>query len=138
MFETASKLKYKLKQGCIYQGEILGPNIQGNKYGVTDYHIFVYQVYKPDEKEYMNPGELREHLVTRKIEQVLTDDIDAIVDMSIGMSMLSKKYRTKETQREGIVIRPRININGIYDKRFVGGRLSFKAINPKFLVKYNL
>ena len=145
MFETASKLKYKLKQGCIYQGEILGPNIQGNKYGVTDYHIFVYQVYKPDEKEYMNPGELREHLVTREIEQVpvlgefrLTDDIDAIVDMSIGMSVLSKKYRTKETQREGIVIRPRININGIYDKRFVGGRLSFKAINPKFLVKYNL
>lgn len=65
-------------------------------------------------------------------------DIDAIVDMSIGMSVLSKKYRTKDTQREGIVIRPRININGIYYKCFVGGRLSFKAINPKFLVKYNL
>ena len=145
MFEAASKLKYKLKQGCIYQGEILGPNIQGNKYGVTDYHIFVYQVYMPDEKEYMNPIQLREHLATREIEQVpvlgefrLTDDIDAIVDMSIGMSVLSKKYRMKETQREGIVIRPRININGIYDKRFVGGRMSFKAINPKFLVKYNL
>ena len=53
MVETASKLKYKLKHGGIYQGEILGQNIHGNKYGVTDYHIFVYQVYKPDEKEYM-------------------------------------------------------------------------------------
>ena len=44
MFETASKLKYKLKQGYVYQGEILGPNIQGNKYGVKDYCIIVYQV----------------------------------------------------------------------------------------------
>ena len=61
--------------------------------------------------------------------------------MSIGMSVQSKKYRTKETQREGIVtivIRLLIKVNGIYDKRFVDGQLSFKAINPKFLVKYNL
>ena len=145
MFETAAKLKDKLEQGYIYQGEILGPNIQGNKYGVKDYCIFVYQVYKPEEKEYLNPIQLQKHLAEKGIEQVpvlgefkLTDDIDAIVNMSIGMSVLSKKYRTKETQREGIVIRPRVNVDGIYDKRFVGGRLSFKAINPKFLVKYNL
>jgi hypothetical protein len=145
MFETAAKLKDKLKQGWIYQGEILGPNIQGNKYGVKDYCIFVYQVYKPDEREYLNPNQLQEHLAAREIEQVpvlgtfmLTDNIDAIVDMSIGMSVLDKKYRTKETQREGIVIRPLINVDGICDKRFVGGRLSFKAVNPKFLIKYNL
>lgn len=143
MYETASKLADKIQEGFIYQGEILGPNIQGNKYGLKDYRIYIYQVYVPETKTYLNPPQLTIHCEDFGLTQVpvlgrfqLTDDIDKIVEMSIGMSVL--KERGKDTQREGIVIRPVINIEGIYDKRFVGGRLSFKAINPKFLVKYNL
>ncbi len=137
--------KYADKFGCglIYQGEILGPNIQENKYGVKDYEVYVYQAYCPETKVYLAPKELSVHLQTTGLPQVpilgefdLTDDIDALVDMSIGMSVLTS--RGKDTQREGIVIRPIENVSGLYDKRFVGGRLSFKAINPKFLVKYNL
>lgn len=144
MYATiANKYADKFGYGFVYQGEILGPNIQGNKYGVKDYEVYIYQAYCPETKVYLAPGELSAHLQTAGLPQVpilgefdLTDDIDALVDMSIGMSVLAS--RGKDTQREGIVIRPLENIDGLYDKRFVGGRLSFKAINPKFLVKYNL
>lgn len=56
--------------------------------------------------------------------------------MAIGMSVLD--ICGKDTQREGIVIRSVVYVDGLRDKRFVGGRLSFKVFNPKFLVKYNL
>ena len=144
MYATiAEKYADKFGHGFVYQGEILGPNIQGNKYGVKDYEVYVYQAYCPETKVYLAPEELSTHLQNAGLPQVpilgeldLTDDIDALVDLSVGMSVLAS--RSKETQREGIVIRPLENVNDLYDKRFVGGRLSFKAINPKFLVKYNL
>lgn len=143
MYETASKYADHIDAGFVYQGEILGPNIQGNKYGVKDYSIHIYQVYVPETKTYLEPEALTFHCKWHGLTQVpvlgeldLTDDIDALVELSIGMSVL--KGRGKDTQREGIVIRPLKNIDGMHDKRFVGGRLSFKAINPKFLVKYNL
>ena len=142
MYETASKLAERIEYGFVYQGEILGPNIQGNKYGLKDYEINVYQAYCPETKTYLNPQELTSHCEWHCLKQVpvlgeleLTDNIDELVNLSIGMSVL--KGRGKDTQREGIVIRPLNNIH-VKDKRFVGSRLSFKAINPKFLVKYKL
>lgn len=142
MFATALKYKDIVAKGLIYQGEILGPNIQGNKYGLKDYAIYVYQVYNPEMKIYFDPIELERHLKMYNIPQVpilgeldLTDNIDELVEMAIGMSVL--KERGKDTQREGIVIRPLNNVENLCDSRFVGGRLSFKAINPKFLIKYD-
>ena len=141
MYVTAKALEDKLEPGLVYQGEILGPGIQGNKYGLQEYKIFVYQVWSPKTKTYLSPKALTEHLTNHGIAQVpvlgefdLVDDIDTLVDMAMDMSRLPG--RKKETQREGIVIRPLRNVDGMNDKRFVGGRLSFKAINPKFLLKY--
>ncbi len=143
MFKTASKLADKLIKTNIYQGEILGPNIQGNKYGLKDYEIRIYQCYVPEEKRYFTPHELSYNCWKDGLKQApvlgelkLTNNIDELVDMAIGMSVLDT--REKDTQREGIVIRPVVYVDGLQDKRFVGGRLSFKVINPKFLVKYNL
>ena len=48
--------------------------------------------------------------------------------MSMGTSMLNK-----QTQREGIVLRPLVEE---YDDD-LAGRLSFKVINPQFLLKYD-
>lgn len=142
MFETASKLKGKIMPGVIYQGEIIGPNIQGNKYGLTDFEIRIYQAYLRSTKTYFSPQVLMQHCKDFGLKQVpvlgeltLTDNIDELVNLSIGMSALDT--RTKETQREGIVVRPLENIY-LNDSRFVGNRLSFKVINPKFLIKYNL
>ena len=59
-------------------------------------------------------------------EITIINDIDYFVDLSIGKSIIYPK-----TEREGIVIRA---LNDENDP--IIGRFSFKAINPKFLLKY--
>ena len=56
----------------------------------------------------------------------MTDDVDALVAYSIDKSVLNK-----DTWREGVVYRAKYNSECTkYDNR-----VSFKAINPEFLVK---
>ena len=59
---------------------------------------------------------------------VLNHTVDELVAFSEGASVLNPKV-----QREGVVLRPLVEE---YDED-IGGRLSFKAINPKFLLKYD-
>ena len=143
MYQAAEKEKRWLKAGYIYQGELLGPNVQGNKYGLDEYRIFIYQIYSLKKKRYLTPIEMRWWQYSTGLDFVpdlgeftLTDDIDALVEMAKGDSVLS--VRGKNTKREGIVIRPLAYIDGLDKSKFPGGRLSFKAINPEFLVKYKL
>ncbi len=58
---------------------------------------------------------------------VLNHGVDELVALSEGTSVLNAK-----AQREGIVLRPLVEVEDDYL-----GRLSFKAINPKFLLKYD-
>jgi ATP-dependent RNA circularization protein (DNA/RNA ligase family) len=58
----------------------------------------------------------------------LNHSIDELVKLSEGVSVLNPK-----AQREGIVLRPMVEEHD----ETVGGRLSFKVINPKFLLKYD-
>jgi len=149
MFQTAeAQLGRKLERGYVYQGEILGPRIQGNKYGLKDYHIYIYNVWNIFYHRYLTPIQMARHCAVNGIDVVpyadvpyknafvLGDSIDCLVEMSKGQSILPG--RTKETPREGIVIRPLEYIEEPGDDRFVGGRLSFKAINPDFMIKYKL
>lgn len=139
MFTTVKKFYDSLKFVpfyTVFQGEIIGPKIQGNKYKLDDYRIYVFNVINKD-RYYVPSNEMRNLCKTLGIPTVplvdsikLTDDVDALVELSIGKSELNK-----DTQREGIVIRPCDDIN-VPDHRFVGNRLSFKVINPKFLLKY--
>jgi len=57
---------------------------------------------------------------------VLENDIDKLVEKSIGKSLINP-----QDWREGIVIRS-------HKEQFINReRFSFKAINPKFLLKYD-
>jgi hypothetical protein len=120
----------------VFQGEIIGPKIHGNKYKLDNYRIYVFNVINKD-GSYVPPAEMRNICRSLNIPTVpsvgcikLTDDVDKLVELSIEKSVINNSV-----QREGIVIRPYENII-IPDHRFVGGRLSFKVINPKFLLKY--
>ena len=137
-YQTAEKLIDNLKKtdrNTIFQGEIIGPNIQSNKYKLTTFKIYVFQASKAG--EYFTPYEFTDlcnkcGLTQAPVlgELILGDDIDELVKLAEGTSKLAK------IQREGIVIRPLENIK-INDKRFIEDRISFKAINPKFLLKYD-
>lgn len=123
------------------QGELCGPKIQGNKYKFKSKRIFFFNIMYCNPVRFLGLTELFD-LVTRcGLETVpildmhykLPSDVPKIVDLSKGKSVYG------DTQREGIVIRPEppiIDHNGF--QGMVGNRVSFKAINPEFLLDYKL
>lgn len=130
----------KLKWLCL-QGELCGPNIQGNKYKFKQKGIFFFNILYCNPVRYLSLADLCD-LTTRcglktvpilDMQYKLPSDIASIVDMSKGESYYGN------TPREGVVIRPEppiIDHNGF--PGMVGNRVSFKAINPEFLLKYKL
>ncbi len=116
------------------QGEMIGFGIQGNKYALKSTECWVFNVVDVDSRRYYSNAEVVEFCKTYGFKCVpevgefdLIDDIDAIVEMAKGNSVLNPKVN-----REGIVIRP---VTPIRDPDF--GWVSFKAINPNFLLKYD-
>jgi hypothetical protein len=63
----------------------------------------------------------------------LENNIEALIDRSTIKSTIHK-----EAWAEGIVIRPYLLLknSGLSNEYLNGGRVSFKAINPEFLIKY--
>lgn len=123
------------------QGELIGLGIQANRYNKMWYYIYFFNsgFYDSNRVQYNDIDtllELAKQVGLRTVPMLddnykLESDIDSIVEMSKGQSKLA------DIPREGIVIRP---IETIYDntiKGMVGNRISFKAINPDFLLKYD-
>lgn len=116
------------------QGEMIGPRIQGNKYGLFERQLYVFDVYLIDAKTYVTPERSQEIAADMGLASVpwlgvfdMAHTIADLVFMAEGPSFLNGNI-----PREGIVLRP---TTLRYDER--GNRVSFKAINPKFLLKYD-
>jgi RNA ligase (TIGR02306 family) len=136
------KLEDKLRQfrekhgfDIALQGEIIGLGVQGNKYKRPGKELHIFSVLN------LSTARLLDHTdQLSAIEELgltgvpvletitLKHTIPELVAYSEGMSRLNP-----DTHREGIVLRPE---SEVYDE-FLGGRLSFKVINPKFLLKYD-
>jgi len=106
----------------VLQGEIIGTDIQGNKYKVDGYDFYAFNLIIDGVK--FTTQEMKEILTAHNIKTVpilentftLLEDIPAMVEYAKGNSTLAK------TKREGVVVRN-------YDKN-----ISFKIINPDFLL----
>ena len=122
-----------LKSGFALQGEVVGEGIQGNKYRLRGQKVFFFNAFDIDKYRYPDFDEFIRLLASLDLETVpivdtsfrLVNDIPALVALSIAPSALNPK-----TQREGLVIRP------LREKTDALGRVSFKVINPEFLLKY--
>lgn len=117
------------------QAEVIGPGIQKNKYALAAVTLRVFSVLNVDAYRLLNHAEMLGLLSESGLEPVpqlgtlvLDHTVDGLVAFSEGFSALNPKI-----QREGVVLRP---LAEEYDED-IGGRLSFKAINPKFLLKYD-
>lgn len=115
------------------QGEVAGPGIQKNKDKLKTLKFFVFNVYLPEQKRYMSLEEMMCYCECRGFDMVPIVEmdfslkgksIDELVELSKGKSTWNE-----DALREGIVIRERDNQDL--------SRISFKVINPEFLVKYN-
>lgn len=115
------KKEYNAKL-VVLQGEICGPNIQGNKYEFDEYRFFVFNL-RIDEN-FIPINDIKNLLDGTKMETVpflgryTFSTIEDILKYVEGKSILNNKI-----QREGCVFRR--------------GGISFKAINNKFLLKYD-
>jgi RNA ligase (TIGR02306 family) len=135
--DLASKLsasRERLGFDLAIQGEIIGPGVQGNKYARKQVELHLFNVVDLDAFRLVDhadmlaiAGAMNLEIVPQLGQVVLDHSVDALVELSIGMSVLAANVH-----REGIVLRPLSDEN---DPEL--GRLSFKAINPKFLLKYD-
>lgn len=116
------------------QGEVIGPGVQGNKYGLKEIALRVFNVFDVSAYRYLDHADMLTAVAAMGLDAVpplgtllLNHSVDELVALSEGVSVLNPK-----AQREGIVLRPLVEVEDEYL-----GRLSFKAINPKFLLKYD-
>jgi len=124
----------RLDKNYALQGEIVGEGIQKNTLKLRGQTVFFYNVFDIKAYKYLDFKEfvsLIESLGLKTVpiideEYILENDINKIVEMSIGKSLINP-----QGWREGIVIRS-------LKEQFINGeRFSFKAVNPKFLLKYD-
>jgi len=116
--------------GLVIQGEIIGPKIQGNKYGLSepDFYVFNMMLYKKSRLTVLNQqeqwNECRIELELKTVPIInhvfsLYPIMQDMIDYSVAKSVIA------DIPREGIVVRN-------YDQN-----ISFKIINPNFLLKYD-
>jgi hypothetical protein len=130
------------KRNIALQGELIGIGIQGNKYKLDKLDIYFFNLYDIDKHCYQNWYELKltcESLKEKTVPILTTDfnlnhSIPELVELSKGNSILHK-----DILREGVVIRP-LQEHEDYDLhcQLVKNRVSFKVVNPDFLLKYDL
>lgn len=123
-----------LKKNIAIQGELHGEGIQKNKYKLKGQDLVVFNIYDIDTASFLNLYEMEElakQLALKTVpilerSYILGTSIKTLVEDSKGHSKLNH-----DTKREGIVLRP------LEEERDSDlGRLSFKVINPDFLIKY--
>jgi RNA ligase (TIGR02306 family) len=117
------------------QGEVIGPGVQKNKYGLKSVDLRIFTVIDIDRYALVDRELMLTTLETVGLtsvpqlgEFVLNHTIDELVEFAIGKSQLNPN-----AHREGLVFRP---AREVHDST-LGSRLSFKVINPQFLLKYD-
>lgn len=135
------KIKGVYRGNIALQGELIGEGIQGNKYKLKGQDIYFFNIFFINEDRYGNYEELKsfcdsigEKCVPLVLDNYeLSNSIPELVVLAKGKSLLA------DTPREGIVLRPCREIKDTeLHSPLVRNRVSFKSINPDFLIKYNL
>lgn len=115
------------------QGEICGLGIQKNRLGLKELCLFVFNIYDFRQACYLDHTSARQWMQDNglsPVDVVETGDSFAHSQDSL-LALAEGKYPGTTNEREGIVIRP---LAETYSAK-LGGRLSFKAISNRFLLK---
>ncbi len=124
------------------QGEVIGPGIQGNKYGLTKQEFYVFDIYDIDEKKYL--GSKERLLVTQdlglkhvpvltlatafsnvtNLQPIQQGDSSCALTFDIVLDGADGTSQLANVAREGLVFKAK------------DGSHSFKAISNKWLLKH--
>ena len=123
------------------QGELIGEGIQGNKLKLRGQTLLFFNAFDIDRYEFLSFDRLLELMNQFELSTVpiistnyeLENDIHSIVRMASIKSKICP-----DVWAEGIVIRPlkETSYSILLNEKLNTGRLSFKAINPEFLLKF--
>lgn len=123
------------------QGELVGEHIQDNKLKLRGHTVYFFNVFDIDRFEYFPYARFIKTIGDLNLQTVpilstdysLSNDIDSIIQMATRKSAVNP-----DVWAEGIVIRPLMEkIDLILStENFNNGRVTLKAINPEFLLKY--
>lgn len=122
-----------LGKNTALQGEIIGEGVNGNKLRLRGQTLRFFNLFDIDRYAYLDFAELQGTLERLELPMVpvvntqfpLISDIPALVALATRRSVI-----TPEVWAEGVVIRP------LKEQLFLGERVSFKVINPEFLLKF--
>jgi len=114
------------------QGELIGQGIQNNKYLLPNVQLKLFNIFNIDTRKYLNQDEFVRKAGFLGLDTVpmvgdipLNHTVDQLVEFAKGPSKLNPKL-----PREGLVFRPE---HETYDSDL--GRLSFKVLNPIYLLE---
>ncbi len=116
------------------QGELAGEGINQNIYQLHGQKLFIFNIYNFLTGKYLAWSEIKKLSQNWELETVpevfpnlhLPKDVDEIIKLATRKSLININ-----TWAEGLVFRP---LEEKFDIDF--GRVSFKAVNPEFLLKY--
>jgi RNA ligase (TIGR02306 family) len=109
------------------QGELIGPSIQGNIYGLKEHEFRVFDIFDIDFQEYKVPFLRKEYVkemglkhvpIINKSFHLMFPSVDHLLEMAEGKSELNNK-----AEREGIVF-----------KSLAEPFFNFKAVSNKYLM----
>lgn len=118
----------------VLQGELVGEGIQNNTLKIKGHRFFVFNIFDRIQGKYLDFADFIVVALGLGVQTVpvinthsmLPESVDMIVEYATAKSRINP-----ESWAEGYVFRP---LHEIQDSKI--GRLSFKAINPEFLLKY--
>ena len=143
------KIEEKMKQYSVnygwknfaIQGELVGQGIQDNRLQIQGRKVYFFSMFDIDKFEYKSYVDFI--MIVKGImdlpivpilrdDFILIDDIPKLIEFSIAKSLINPKI-----WREGIVIRPLAEkMDMQMSNEFNNGRVSFKVINPEYLIEY--
>jgi RNA ligase (TIGR02306 family) len=120
------------------QGEICGPSIQGNRLGLSESKLYIFNLFDIDTGKYLSHNELSVFAKKHGLNVVPTVhrlDFGGVVgprDVNHLLDIANNLNYDNGTPAEGIVWRSMCETHSDVLK----GRLSFKTISNRFLEKY--
>jgi len=143
IWATENNVEAKLRnlnRNIALQGEVYGNGINGNPLKIPSIDVRFFNAFDIDKCQFLSFAEFKALIESLGFKTVpviteqyrLSNNIDELVKFSVGKSLI-----TPSAWREGIVIRPLKEVMdlGMSIAGFGNtGRLSFKVINPEYLL----
>ena len=136
--------KYNLEQilkenpTLTIQGEQGGTKVQGNKYGITEPTMWVFNIIDHEKNYHYNAKQITIFCQKYNLQYVPVLSVKFYVEPKLSL-LGSTVQELVEFSKGKSVINPKVDREGIVVRCIEDGKkiLSFKVISPDFLIKWN-